>query len=411
MKNIQDRFLSYVAFPTMSDETSSVTPSSEKQFALARFIVDEMQSVGISDARVDSNCYVTGIIPATPGCENVPAIGFIAHMDTSPDSPDAPIHPKTVLYEGGDVLLNAEENIVLSPADFPFLSLYHGQHLIVTDGKTLLGADDKAGIAAIMTAAERIVSGGKPHGKICIGFTPDEEIGCGADHFDVAAFGADYAYTVDGGRLGELEYENFNAASASVVIHGREIHPGSAKGIMKNAALIAAEFTALLPAAETPANTSGYEGFYHLIHLSGECAEAKAVYIIRDHDAKKFDERCATFAAAADFINAKYGAGTADCTVRESYRNMREIIEKNMFIIERARAAMLAEGVTPIVQPIRGGTDGARLSYMGLPCPNLCTGGENFHSRFEFISVESLSKVCDIVERLITDAAKQNPGT
>lgn len=406
MKTAAERFLSYAAFPTMSDETSGTTPSSQKQFALAEYIADEMKEIGIADARVDGNCCVTGTIPATPGYESLPAIGFIAHLDTSPDSPDGPLCARTVAYEGGDVLLNEDEHIVLSEKDFPFLASYAGQHLIVTDGKTLLGADDKAGITAILTAAERLLRGNLPHGKICIGFTPDEEIGEGADHFDVASFGADYAYTVDGGRLGELEYENFNAASASVVIHGREIHPGSAKGIMKNAALIAAEFTSLLPAAEIPAATEGYEGFYHLINLAGGTAEARADYILRDHDFASFDRRKATFAAAADYLNAKYGAGTAECTIRDSYRNMREIIEQNMFIIDRARAAMLEEGVTPIVQPIRGGTDGARLSYMGLPCPNLCTGGENFHSRFEFLSVEALEKVCAIVLRIITDLAK-----
>lgn len=406
MKKTEERFLSYAAFPTMSDEESGTHPSSARQFALAHFIAQELTAIGVSDVRVDEKCYVYGFLPATPGCEDRPAIGFIAHLDTSPDSPDGPLHARTVEYNGGDILLNEAENIVLSVRDFPFLENYRGQHLIVTDGKTLLGADDKAGVAAIVSAAEIILENNLPHGKICIGFTPDEEIGEGADNFDVAGFGADYAYTVDGGRLGELEYENFNAASASVVIHGREIHPGSAKGIMKNAALIAAEFTSLLPAAEIPAATEKYEGFYHLINLEGDTAGARADYIIRDHDAEKFDRRCATFRAAADFINAKYGAGTAECTVRESYRNMREIIEQNLFIIDRARAAMLAEGVTPIVQPIRGGTDGARLSYMGLPCPNLCTGGENFHSRFEFLSVESLCKVRDIVIRLIIDNAR-----
>lgn len=407
MKNITERFLSYAAFPTMSDEVSGTHPSSEKQFALARFVADELTAIGVSGVRVDDKCYVYGTIPATPGYEDKPAVGLIAHMDTSPDSPDAPLRASVVEYRGGDLLLNAEEGIYTRVADFPFLASYEGQHLIVTDGKTLLGADDKAGIAAIVSAAESILENKLPHGKICIGFTPDEEIGEGADNFDVAGFGADYAYTVDGGRLGELEYENFNAASAGVVIHGREIHPGSAKGIMKNAALIAAEFTSLLPAAEIPAATEGYEGFYHLIRLEGGTAEARADYIIRDHDSARFAARCETFRAAAAFLNAKYGAGTAECRVTESYRNMREIIEQNFSVVERARAAMLEEGVTPIVQPIRGGTDGARLSYMGLPCPNLCTGGENFHSRFEFLSVESLEKVAAIVRRILTDIAEK----
>lgn len=400
----EERFLKYVSFPTMSDKYSGTVPSSEKQRALAEYVTDELRALGLENARTDcATGVVYAALPASPGCDTAPAIGLIAHLDTSPDAPDAPVRTKTVEYTGGDIALDGGE--VMRAADFPCMELYRGQHMIVTDGKTLLGADDKAGIAAICTALERVITENLPHGRVCVAFTPDEEIGCGADHFDIAAFGADYAYTVDGGRLGELEYECFNAASAVVGFHGVGIHPGSAKGRMKNAALMAAEFVSLLPAAEIPACTEGYEGFYHLDTLSGSVENARAEYIIRDHDAVKFGERKAFFAAAVDFINTKYGSGSAECKITDSYRNMREIIEGHMYVVDRAREAMLAVGVTPDVKPIRGGTDGARLSYMGLPCPNLCTGGENFHSRFEFVTVEALGRVCDIVTRIITDAA------
>lgn len=403
--NITERFLKYVSFPTMSDPHSATCPSTEKQKRLGEYLVGELTALGLSDVMMDENGYVSATLPASEGCEVAPVIGLIAHMDTSDEAPDEVIKPRTVEYRGGDIVLNDERGIVMRAEDYPSLEKYIGCHLIVTDGTTLLGADDKAGVAAIVTAAERLISGGEKHGKIRICFTPDEEIGAGADHFDVTAFGADYAYTVDGGAIGELEYECFNAAAAAVDFNGIGIHPGSAKGHMKNAALMAAEFVSLLPAAEDPAHTEGYEGFYHLDSMTGSVEHARVEYIIRDHDAAKFEDRKRVFAAAADFINKKYGDGSAVPTVKDSYRNMREIIEQHMYTVDRAVAAMRAEGVEPVISPIRGGTDGARLSYMGMPCPNLCTGGENFHSRFEYIPVESLCKVADILCRLITDAA------
>ncbi len=403
--NITERFLKYVSFPTMSDKYSDTCPSSEKQKRLGEYLAAELKGIGLCNVSMSEFGYVTAALPASKGCEDAPVIGLIAHMDTSDEAPDENIKPRIVEYTGGDITLNAEHGIVMRAKDYPSLSKYIGSHLIVTDGATLLGADDKAGIAAIVTAAERLVSSGAPHGRVMICFTPDEEIGAGADHFDVDAFGADYAYTVDGGALGEMEYECFNAAAARVDLHGIAIHPGSAKGHMKNAALLAAEFISLLPAAEDPAHTEGYEGFYHLDDMEGQVEHAYVEYIIRDHDAAKFAERKRIFAAAADLINKKYGEGSADCQITDSYRNMREIIEQNMHIIHRAAAAMRAEGVEPVVSPIRGGTDGARLSYMGLPCPNLCTGGENFHSRFEYLPVESLEKTADILVRILTDAA------
>jgi tripeptide aminopeptidase len=310
---------------------------------------------------------------------------------------------KIVKYEGGSVCLNEEKGIFLTPEEYPSMNRYVGNRLIVTDGTTLLGADDKAGVCAIVSAIERIIKSGAKHGTVKIGFTPDEEIGRGADHFDVEKFGADYAYTVDGGGLGELEYENFNAASAKAEFFGVSIHPGSAKDKMKNAALMAMDFNALLPADEIPAKTEGYEGFFHLIDMKGDCENAELVYIIRDHDRAKFEEKKVVFKSVCDQINEKYGCGSCAVTVKDSYYNMKEIIDENMFTIERAIAAMKAVGVEPEIVPIRGGTDGARLSFMGLPCPNICTGGENFHSRFEYLPVESLEKVVDIVERIVLD--------
>lgn len=403
--NITERFLKYVSFPTMSDKYSDTCPSSEKQKRLGEYLVQELKGIGLFDAAMDENGYVTASLAATPGCEGAPVIGLVAHMDTSDEASDEHIKPRIVGYLGGDITLNADRGIVMRAGDYPSLAGYVGSQLIVTDGTTLLGADDKAGIAEIVTAAERLISTGAPHGGVRICFTPDEEIGAGADHFDVAAFGADYAYTVDGGALGEMEYECFNAASGRVDFHGIAIHPGSAKGHMKNAALMAAEFISLLPAGEDPAHTEGYEGFYHLDSMEGQVEHAWVEYIIRDHDAAAFEARKRIFAAAADFINKKYGDGSAVCEISDSYRNMREIIEQHMYIVERAESAMRAEGVEPIIRPIRGGTDGARLSYMGLPCPNLCTGGENFHSRFEYIPIGSLCKTADILVRILTDAA------
>ena len=394
------RFLRYVAIPTMSDEASETCPSTKKQLVLADLLLEELRALGL-DARRDENGYVMASLAANSDLP-FPKIGLVAHMDTSPDAPDAPIHPRAVEYTGGDILLH-EDGTVLSPRDYPYLAKYEGHRLIVTDGKTLLGADDKAGIAAIVSAVADLIQSGRPHGEVKVAFTPDEEVGRGADLFDVAAFGADFAYTVDGGSEGELEYENFNAASALAEFYGVSIHPGAAKGKMKNAAAILAEFTALFPPYERPETTEGYEGFFHLIHLEGETEYAKCAYIIRDHDREKFEEKKARFAAYADRINEKYGKGTVKVTVKDSYYNMKEKITPCMEIVDRARRAMEKVGITPRVNPIRGGTDGARLSFMGLPCPNLCTGGENFHSRFEFLSVTSLSRITRMLVELLTE--------
>lgn len=402
---VQDRFLKYVSFPTMSDENSETCPSSEKQWALARYLEAELRGMGMSDVVLDENGYVTATLPAN--AEGFPrAVGYIAHMDTSHEAADSPIRPRIVAYEGGDILLNEEKSIVMRAEAYPKLARYAGQHLIVTDGTTLLGADDKAGLAEIVTAVERLIESGAPHGEIRVGFTPDEEIGRGADRFPLASFGAEFGYTVDGGTLGEIEFENFNAASAKVVVHGVAIHPGDAKDRMKNAARIACEFDGLLPADEIPERTSGYEGFHHLIAMEGETELAVLRYIIRDHDRAKFEEKKAQFTALADEMNARYGEGVIEVILNDSYYNMKEKVEPYPYIIERAEAAMAACGVAPIHTPIRGGTDGARLSYMGLPCPNLCTGGENFHSRFEFVSIESMEKIVEILTVLMQEAGR-----
>ena len=399
--NTTERFLKYVSFPTMSDETSENCPSSAKQLSLSRYLAEELTALGISDVELDEKGYLYATLPANCECDTV--IGLIAHVDTSDACADEPIKTQIVEYNGGSVCLNEEKGIYLTPEEYPSMNRYVGNHLIVTDGTTLLGADDKAGVCAIVSAVERIIKSGAKHGTVKIGFTPDEEIGRGADHFDVEKFGADYAYTVDGGGLGELEYENFNAASAKAEFFGVSIHPGSAKDKMKNAALMAMDFNSLLPADEIPAKTEGYEGFFHLIDMKGECETAELVYIIRDHDRAKFEEKKALFITVCEKINEKYGEGSCNVTVKDSYFNMKEIIDKNMFTIDRAIAAMKSVGVEPEIVPIRGGTDGARLSFMGLPCPNICTGGENFHSRFEYLPVESLEKVVDIVERIVLD--------
>ncbi len=401
-----ERFLKYVAYPTMSCEGAGKTPSSDKQLVLARALYDELIDLGLSDVTLDEYGYLYATLPANTDKE-CNTIGFIAHMDTSSEASDENIKARVVEYNGGDILLNKDKAIYMKVSDYPYLEGYKGQSLIVTDGTTLLGADDKAGIAEIITAVERLKNENIPHGKIRIAFTPDEEIGEGADHFNVELFGADYAYTVDGGELGELEYENFNAASCRVKINGVSIHPGSAKDRMKNAARIAGEFDTALPQDEIPERTEGYEGFHHLLSVEGECESATLVYIIRDHDREKFEAKKREFLRVAAEFNERYGEGAVELTLRDSYYNMRKKIEDNMFIIERARAAMLSLGVTPIVVPIRGGTDGARLSFMGLPCPNICTGGANFHSRFEFVSVNSMDKITDIIAKIATDAVAE----
>ena len=401
-----ERFLKYVAFPTMSDESSETVPSSEKQIVLSMALAAELMALGLEDVELDDKGYLYATLPANTD-KKCPTIGLVAHVDTSDACADAPIAARIVEYAGGDILLNEEKGIYMTVADYPNLQNYVGQHLIVTDGTTLLGADDKAGVAAIISAVERLTRSDAPHGTVKICFTPDEEIGRGADHFDVEKFGADYAYTVDGGPLGELEYENFNAASAVVSFAGVSIHPGSAKDKMKNAQLVAMQFNSLLPAEQIPACTEGYEGFFHLCDMKGDCEHAQLVYIIRDHDRALFEEKKQVMQAAADKINEIFGAGTCTLTMKDSYYNMKEIIDQHMYTVERAKAAMEQLGITPMVVPIRGGTDGARLSFMGLPCPNLCTGGENFHSRFEFLSIESLNGTVDIVERILYNAVEE----
>ena len=400
-----ERFLEYAKYPTQSNEESESCPSTEKQRKLANALCRELKELGLSDARVDANGYVYASLPKNTD-KDVDAIGFIAHLDTSPEACDENIKCQVFEYRGGDLPLNPEKDIYLKVSEYPYLEDYIGHHIITSDGTTLIGADDKAGIAEIITALEKVISSGIPHGKISVAFTPDEEIGRGADLFDVEGFGADYAYTVDGGPIGELEYENFNAASAKVTVNGVSIHPGSAKGRMKNASLIACEFNELLPKGEIPELTEGYEGFHHLISMSGEIELARLNYIIRDHDKEKFEEKKRVFEECAKKINEEYGEGTLVLDLTDSYYNMKEKIEPCMYIVERAKTAMRDVGITPIVVPIRGGTDGARLSFMGLPCPNLCTGGENFHSRFEFVSCESMEKISDIIVKIIENAAK-----
>ena len=396
---VYERFLKYVSYPTTSDENNENCPSTEGQRVLANVICKELLDLGLTDARVDANGYVYATIPAN--CEGMDSIGFIAHMDTASDAPGENIKARMIEYKGGDILLNEEEGIYLALADYPYVGDLAGQRLIVTDGTTLLGADDKAGVAEIVTAVEKLMNSDIKHGKVCIGFTPDEEIGRGADLFDVEGFGADYAYTLDGGGLGEIEYENFNAASAVVKVHGRAIHPGSAKGKMINAARVSAEFDSMLTPHEIPEMTDGYEGFHHLISIEGETEESVSRYIIRDHSKEKFAAIKAEFESVAKTLNEKYGEGTVELIIRDSYYNMKEILENKMFVVERATAAMERLGMTPHAVPIRGGTDGARLSFMGLPCPNLPTGGGNFHSRYEYVSVDAMEKCVDLVLEIV----------
>ena len=406
--NAVERFLKYVTYDTQSDENSTTVPSTAKQKVLGEALAAELSQMGLQGAHLDQYGYVYAWLPATPGCEGVPCMGLIAHMDTSPDAPGANVKPRIVRYTGGDIVLNEEKGLVMKEADFESLSKYRGQDLIVTDGTTLLGADDKAGVAEILSAVEYLTAHPEiPHGRIAVGITPDEEVGQGADHFDVEGFGAAVAYTVDGGELGEIEYENFNAAGAVVTVHGVNIHPGSAKNKMKNALLIAHDYVGLLPPAETPAHTEGYEGFYHLNRISGDETQAVLHYIIRDHDRAKFEARKNAMLRAADYLNQQYGAGTVEVALKDQYYNMKEQIEPHMYLILKARAAMESIGITPMEVPIRGGTDGARLSYMGLPCPNLCTGGVNFHSVHEYIPTDALEKMTQVLLRLVTAEPKR----
>ena len=399
MSSVTERFLRYVSFDTQSDAASETCPSTEKQRKLAAALVEEMKEMGIADAFLDENGYVYGTVPGDPA---LPTIGLIAHMDTSPDASGADVKARIVEYTGGDVCLNEEKNIWLKESDYPSLKNHAGKHLIVTDGTTLLGADDKAGIAEIMAAAEQLMALGGKHATLKIGFTPDEEIGRGADKFDIAGFGADFAYTADGGPIGEIEYENFNGASAKVTVHGRNIHPGAAKDKMVNSQLIAMEFASLLPQWQRPEHTEGYEGFFHLIGMKGEVEHSELFYIIRDHDMGKFEEKKAVMTAAAAWINEKYGTGTLELELKDSYYNMRKCIEPVMYVVERAKEAMKAAGMEAVEVPIRGGTDGATLSHKGLPCPNLCTGGENYHGRFEFIPVEDMEQCVRMLLALLT---------
>ncbi len=396
---VYERFLKYVSYPTTSDENNQCCPSTEGQMVLAKEICRELLELGLTDARVDENGYVYASIPANS--EGMDSIGFIAHMDTASDAPGENIKAKMIEYKGGDILLNGEKGIYLKISDYPYVNDLAGQRLIVTDGTTLLGADDKAGVAEIVTAVERLLKTDMPHGKICIGFTPDEEIGRGADLFDVEGFGADYAYTLDGGALGEIEYENFNAASALVKVHGRAIHPGGAKGRMINAVRIAAEFESMLTPDEIPEKTEGYEGFHHLLSLEGETEEAVSKYIIRDHSKEKFLAKKEEFEQVADALNKKYGEGVVELILRDSYYNMKEVLLDKMHVVDRATAAMERLGMKPHAVAIRGGTDGARLSFMGLPCPNLPTGGGNYHSRFEYVSVDAMEKCVEMIIEII----------
>ncbi|MDD3728401.1 MAG: peptidase T [Dysgonamonadaceae bacterium] len=398
--NIVDRFIKYAKIDTQSDENNSETPSTKKQFDLARVVEQEMRDMGLEDIYLDDKCYLMGTLPSNID-KKVPTIGFISHFDTSPDMSGKNVKPRIVEnYDGKEIVLNEKDNIVLSPKDFPEVLDYVGEDIIVTDGTTLLGADDKAGIAEIMNAMQYLIDHPEiKHGKIRIGFTPDEEIGRGADHFDVKKFGAEWAYTMDGSQIGELEYENFNAASAKILIQGRNVHPGYAKNKMINALHIANEIVMLLPVNERPEFTSGYEGFFHLIGLNGTVDEASVSYIIRDHDHNKFEKRKTQMQKVVNFVNTKYPE-SVKLEMNDQYYNMREKVEPVKHIVDLAFRAMKALDIEPIVKPIRGGTDGARLSYMGLPCPNIFAGGINFHGRFEFLPIKSLKKASEVVVKI-----------
>lgn len=398
-----ENFLQYARIDTQSDETTGTTPSTAKQHELAGLLEQQLRQMGAEEIVYDrEHCYLYATIPASEGCEKAPVLGFIAHLDTSPAVTDTGVKPRIVeKYDGEDILLNEAENIVLSTEDFPEMKKLKGQDIIVTDGTTLLGADDKAGVAEIMAACEYLLQHPEcRHGKLRIGFTPDEEIGEGADHFDVKLFGADFAYTVDGGELGELENETFNAASGRLTVFGRSVHPGSAKGKMINAILVAQEFQSLLPVFQNPMYTEGYEGFFHLDRIEGNVERTVAEYIIRDHDRALFERKKELFCRCAEFLNEKYGEGTVLAEVKDSYYNMKEVLKNHEHLMENAADALRELGAEPIVNPVRGGTDGARLSFMGLPCPNLCTGGANYHSRFEYACVQSMDKVTELLVKL-----------
>ena len=397
---LKDRFLKYVSFDTQSDENSTTFPSTDKQLVLLNFLADEMRTLGMEEVTVDKYGYAMGTIPASKGYENAPVIGFIAHVDTAPDMSGKDVRPRTIdEYDGSDIQLNG--SLIMKVSDFPELKNFVGHTLIHTDGTTLLGADDKAGCAEIMTAAEYLMTHPEvKHGKIRIGFTPDEEIGRGVDYFDVAAFGADFAYTMDGSAEGELEYENFNAAAATIEIQGRNVHPGYAKNKMINAIQVACELNALVPTVERPEYTTGYEGFYHCVGFNGTVENAKISYIIRDHDSEKFEQKKVFIWSCVDLLQKKYGEGVLKLTLKDQYYNMRKMVEPHPHVIDKAVEAMRKADVEPIIKPIRGGTDGARLSFMGLPCPNIFAGGMNFHGKFEYCSLNTMQKATQVIINL-----------
>lgn len=401
------RFKRYIAIDTQSSETSETTPSTQKQFDLARLLEQEMKEMGLQGVTLDEHCYLMGTLPAN-GMEDQPKIGFISHMDSSPDMSGKDIKPRIIRYEGGDIVLDEKEGIVISVETFPELErLYKGQEIMVTDGHTLLAADDKAGIAEIMEAVQYLVEHPEiKHGEIKIGFTPDEEIGRGADLFDVERFGADFAYTMDGGEIGELEYENFNAAGATITFKGLNVHPGSAKDKMINAMLLAMEYNSYLPAA-LPSNTEGYEGFYHLVGMSGTVEEATLQYILRDHDRELFELKKSCITETAKRMCELYGEGRVVAEVKDQYYNMREVVEPVMYIVDHAEAAMRAVGVEPKIGPIRGGTDGSKLSFMGLPCPNIFAGGHNFHGRYEYLPINNMVKAAEVILQIVTTPVKE----
>ena len=401
MSEVLDRFIRYVQIDTQSARDSETYPSTAKQLDLLRLLAEELKQIGMQDVRMDRYGYVTATLPANNGKAS-PVVGFLAHVDTSPDASGANVHPRVIEhYDGGEIVLNAKENIRLSPERFPDLRKYVGQTLVTTDGTTLLGADDKAGVAEIMTAMATLIAHPEiPHGTLKIAFTPDEEVGRGVDYFDVEAFGADFAFTVDGGEMGELEYETFNAASAKVRVHGRNVHPGTAKGIMLNAILIGMEYNDLLPVFERPEFTEGYEGFYHLMGMEGTVEAAKLEYIIRDHSDERFAQKKALMQAAADFLNQRYGEPVVDVEIKDQYYNMRKMIEPHPEIIEVAKAAYTAVGLEPHIIAVRGGTDGSRLSYMGLPTPNIFAGGHAMHGRYEFVPLVAMEKAVEVILKI-----------
>jgi tripeptide aminopeptidase len=408
MQSVIDRFIRYIKIDTQSAHKSTSYPSTQKQFVLAKLLEKELKALGLEDASTDSYGYVTATLPANTDQENIPVVGFLAHMDTSPDFSGEDVNPQFIEnYDGGTVVLNEEKGILMSPEEFPDLKKYVGKTIITTDGTTLLGADDKAGIAEIMTAVAYLIDHPEiEHGTIKIGFTPDEEVGSGVDYFDVQKFGADFAYTVDGGEVGEVQYENFNAAGAEVTIHGRNVHPGNAKLKMRNALLIGMEFNDLLPVFERPEFTEKYEGFFHLFQFGGTVEEAKMVYIIRDHNRERFEDKKLLIQKAADFINQKYGDRVIELEVSDQYYNMREQVEKHPEIMEIAIEAVRAVGLTPKIDPVRGGTDGSRLSYMGLPTPNIFTGGHYGHGKYEFIPTFAMVKAVEVLVKIAELVAK-----